>query len=112
MIAGSFGGDILKKEGVLIVLTGDIGSLSARLCKSSWWYLQYPEHIVFLSKKYFAQHSGFLVEEWVRTYASKSYQGSLPYVLRGLASGVVRMRYNGLPSVGPDHVLAVLKNEG
>ncbi len=102
---------MLNKDGVLIVLTGNIGSLSARLCKSKWWYLRYPEHIAFPSRQYFVRYSGFLVKEWIRTYASNDYQYSWPQILRGLASGVVRRRYNGLPSIGPDHVLAVLKNE-
>lgn len=102
---------MLNKDGVLILLTGNIGSLSARLCKSKWWYLRYPEHIAFPSRRYFVRYSGFLVKEWIRTYASNDYQYSWPQVLRGLASGVVRRRYNGLPSIGPDHVLAVLKNE-
>ena len=102
---------ILNKDGVLIVLTGSIGSLSARFCKFKWWYLLYPEHIAFPSRKFFAQYSGFLVDKWVRTYASKGYQYPWPQILKGLASGVVRRRYNGLPSIGPDHVLVVLKNE-
>jgi 2-polyprenyl-3-methyl-5-hydroxy-6-metoxy-1,4-benzoquinol methylase len=103
--------NMLNKDGVLIVLTGNIGSLSARLCKSKWWYLRYPEHIAFPSRQYFARYSGFLVKEWVQTYASKGYQCGWPLILRGLARGVVKSRYNGLPSIGPDHVLAVLKDE-
>jgi SAM-dependent methyltransferase len=103
---------MLKKGGVLVVLTGDIGSLSARVCKANWWYLRYPEHIAFPSRKYFARHSGLVLDRWLRTYASKGYQAGWVEILRQLASGLVKRRYSGLPSIGPDHVMAVLKNEG
>jgi SAM-dependent methyltransferase len=102
---------LLKKGGVLVILTGDIGSLTARVSKADWWYLRYPEHIVFPSREFFARHSGLRLEKWVRTYASKGYEGSWSQILRQLLGGLVRRRYSGLPSIGPDHVLVVLKNE-
>jgi 2-polyprenyl-3-methyl-5-hydroxy-6-metoxy-1,4-benzoquinol methylase len=102
---------MLKEGGVLILLTGDIGSLSARICKSKWWYLRYPEHIAFLSKVYFANRTGFLIEEWVRTYASKGYQCRWTEITRQVTNALLRRRYIGLPSIGPDHVLVVLKND-
>lgn len=102
---------LLKKGGVLVILTGDIGSLTARVCRSNWWYLRYPEHIAFPSRKYFARHSGLLLEKWLRTYASKGYESSWSQILSQLARGLARGQYTGLPSIGPDHVLVVLKNE-
>lgn len=101
---------ILNKDGVLIILTGNIRSLSAQLSGAQWWYTQYPEHIVFPSKKYFLKHSGFLMQERVETYASKGYQRHPFALLKGLANAIVKMQYNGLPSIGPDHLLLVLKN--
>jgi len=102
---------LLRKGGVLVILTGDIGSPTARLCKSNWWYLKYPEHIAFPSRKYFARHSGLSVERWLRTYASKGYRAGWGEILGQLARGVVRRQYSGLPSIGPDHVMVVLKRE-
>jgi 2-polyprenyl-3-methyl-5-hydroxy-6-metoxy-1,4-benzoquinol methylase len=103
--------NILNSNGVLIVLTGNIGSISAQMCKSRWWYLSYPEHIVFPSKKFFSKYSGFFVSEWIRTYASIGYQHPWTVILRGLVIGVIRRSYRGLPSLDADHVLVVLKNE-
>lgn len=103
---------LLSDNGVLIVLTGNIGSFSAKRCKSQWWYVQYPEHIVFPSKKYFLERSGFLVSEWMATYAAQAYRHTWLQILKGLTRKLLlRERYTGLPSIGPDHVLAVLKNE-
>jgi SAM-dependent methyltransferase len=102
---------LLKRGGVLVILTGDIGSVTARVSKADWWYLRYPEHIVFPSREFFARHSGLRLEKWVRTYASKGYEGSWSQILRQLLGGLVRRRYSGLPSIGPDHVLVVLTNE-
>jgi len=103
--------NMLKKGGILIVVTGNIESLSAKLCKQRWWYFRFPEHIAFPSKTYFIHYSGFLVEEWIRTYASIDFQFSWSQALKWLTGSVVRGSYNGLPSIGPDHVLAVMQNE-
>ena len=102
--------EVLNKDGVLIVLTGNAGSLSARLSKSGWWYLKYPEHIAFPSQKYLSEYTGFAVVQWIPTYASKGYQQSWLQVLRGVVGSMRRGRYSGLPSIGPDHVLVVLKS--
>jgi len=102
---------LLKQGGVLVILTGNIGSISARVSRMDWWYLRYPEHVVFLSKEFFTRHSGLSLERWVRTYASIGYKARWTQILRQLAGGVLRRRYSGLPSIGPDHVLVVLRNE-
>jgi len=100
---------LLNNNGKLIILTGDISSLSARLCKENWWYLKYPEHIVFPSRKYYEKFSGFHLEKWIRTYASLPYKQSLISVVRGVVSGMLRRSYIGLPSLGADHALIVLR---
>lgn len=99
----------LSENGKLAILTGNIQSLSAKLAKSHWWYAQYPEHIIFPSRKYFSEYSGMKVEKWVATYASKGYQNSIDKVAWRILKGILRGRaYTGLPSLGPDHVLVVL----
>lgn len=101
---------MLNQGGVLIVLTGNVGSLSARFCKSNWWYLRYPEHVVFPSRKYYAHYSGFLMKKWVRTYVARDYKYPWIQVLKRMIGGVRQGGYNGFPPIGPDHVLVVLKN--
>ncbi len=98
----------LFKDGVVIILTGDINSLSAGLCGSKWWYVNFPEHIVFPSKKYFHNIAGFKVGNWIKTYAAVNFRHPVPVVIKGFLNGVYRGTYTGLPSIGPDHVLILL----
>lgn len=100
----------LSAKGRLVILTGNINSLSARLSGSRWWYAQYPEHIVFPSKKYFRENSGYRIEKWIWTYASIGYIFPFRRVWSEILHTVLRQQtFNGLPSIGPDHVLIVLK---
>lgn len=99
----------LSARGKLVVLTGDIGSLSARLAGRNWWYVQYPEHIVFPTRKFFAGFSGMRLDEWTPTYASKGYVKPAYRIVWELAKNLLRgRRYSGLPALGPDHALVVL----
>lgn len=99
----------LAEKGVLVILTGNIGSLSAKLSGAHWWYAQYPEHIVFPSRRYFSEYSGMKIEKWVSTYASKGYQNTAVKLIVGVLKGILRGKsYTGLPSIGSDHVLVVL----
>lgn len=99
----------LSPEGCLVLLTGDIQSLSARVTGASWWYVRYPEHIVFPSKRYFMSDRRFLIEKWTRTYAYVLYISTASGALKGFFKGMIRGIYTGLPSLGPDHVLAILR---
>lgn len=105
----SFCRDKLRERGVLVILTGNISSVSARITGSKWWYLRYPEHIVFPSKKYFKALSKFRIEKWIYTYASRGYKHNILETLKSSTPAFLMGRYNGLPSLGPDHVLAVLR---
>jgi SAM-dependent methyltransferase len=99
----------LAENGRLVILTGNINSLSAVLADARWWYAQYPEHIVFPSKKYFSKYSGMKIEKWVSTYASKDYQNTTIKAAFVVLKGILRGRaYTGLPSLGSDHALVVL----
>ncbi|MFK8011406.1 MAG: class I SAM-dependent methyltransferase [Marinicellaceae bacterium] len=99
----------LTEKGRLVILTGNISSLSSMLAGSHWWYTQYPEHIVFPSKRYFSGYSGFQIEKWMPTYASPGYKYPVFQIFRGVVRSLIRMNYAGLPSFGPDHSLIVLK---
>jgi len=98
----------LKAGGKLILLTGNINSISARLSGNNWWYSRYPEHISFISKKYLSTLGYLRLDAAIPTYASKGYKRSY---LRVLVSFLIRFpigKYQGLPSLGPDHFLYVL----
>ena len=101
---------LLKPGGKLLVLTGDNGSPSARICTNRWWYVRYPEHIVFPSRRYLGMRpAGLGLERVVRTYASLGYRVPFLRAVRATASLWLRRAYEGLPSIGPDHMLAVLR---
>ena len=99
----------LVNGGKLILLTGDIQSVSARAAGAHWWYVQYPEHIVFPSRFFFESLSNFKLENWVPTYAAAAYNYSFYRVLLSHLKRILIMKkYNGLPSWSPDHALIVL----
>jgi SAM-dependent methyltransferase len=100
---------LLKPGGRLLILTGNVGSLAARLCGSKWWYLRFPEHIVFPSHRFFrSRPAGLRLLRTVRTHASVGYRMPLMRALRRTVSMLVRGTYEGLPALGPDHFLIVL----
>jgi cyclopropane fatty-acyl-phospholipid synthase-like methyltransferase len=98
----------LRPAGRLVILTGNIESVSARIARQHWWYASYPEHIVFPSIKFFKECAGYTIERCVPTYASISYRVPVHSRLRGFLSGFLRGRYRGLPALGPDHMLLTL----
>jgi SAM-dependent methyltransferase len=101
---------MLNPGGKLIFLTGDIDSLGARICGSRWWYLRYPEHIVFPSRQFFGSRpQGLRLDRTVRTYASVGYRVPFIHALRAAASLAIRRSYEGLPALGPDHILLVMR---
>lgn len=99
----------LTENGCLVLLTGNVGSFSARVAGGKWWYARFPEHIVFPSRKYFEEFSGYDVENCLHTYASVSFKYSPSQFLGAIASSLLKWSYTGLPSLGPDHVLVVLR---
>ena len=64
----------LDENSRLVVMTGNIDCLSARLSGRGWWYAQFPEHIVFPSKKYFSDYLGLKIEKWISSYAANSFE--------------------------------------
>ncbi len=100
--------DILVPGGLLVILTGDIGSRTARRYVEKWWYLHAPEHIVFPSREAYTSLDGFTLVEAVSTYASRGYLPTPASRLRGEIQTLLRYG-NGLPLVGPDHHLLVLR---
>lgn len=102
--------ELLAVGGALIVLTGDVDSHSARLTKNNWWYLKAPEHIVFPSTKYFRSLESFQLLSVDKTYASVGYQRPFLWVMaRYVIKRWLLGNYQGLPALGPDHILVVLR---
>jgi len=103
--------DKLQSDGYLVILTGDIGCLSARITGAKWWYVRYPEHIIFPSKKYFAHHPKFQLIDWIPTYAGLGYKQPLVQALKSTTKYLIKGMYSGSPSLVPDHTLIVLKRK-
>jgi 2-polyprenyl-3-methyl-5-hydroxy-6-metoxy-1,4-benzoquinol methylase len=100
----------LSKDGFLILLTGNITCKSAKKSKSNWWYVQYPEHIVFPSKKFFMLNPEFELYDWMTTYHAPIVQRNLLLNFMRTFFNIVRKKiYNGYPSWSPDHYLVFLK---
>jgi SAM-dependent methyltransferase len=101
---------LLNEDGVLIILTGNPQSLSAKISSNHWWYLKAPEHIVFPSLKYIESISGYKLINHIYCYASLGYERnifiSIAQLIRKKVTGA---NYVGLPSIGPDHFLAIMK---
>lgn len=99
----------LRPGGQLIIFTGNALSLGARIAGANWWYLGYPEHIVFPSEKYFGEHTPFRLRQTIATYACKTAK-STPYrIVRALLGGGLQRNYRGAPAIGPDHMLLVMQ---
>lgn len=104
---------LLNPNGILVILTGDIACISSKILKEKWWYVRYPEHIIFPSQEYFGLYSGFKIIKYIHTYNSTGYQLPSLHRIIGILAGLLRANYSGIPSVGHDHILVVLqKTEG
>jgi SAM-dependent methyltransferase len=102
--------NLLSNSGVILLLTGDKHSRSARLSKEHWWYLKAPEHITFPSRNFLNKIPGLDLVSIDNTYASVGYDRSLFLgVAQYIRKSFFVAQYDGLPSLGPDHILAVLK---
>lgn len=98
----------LKPGGRLLIVTGNPLCIGARLSGGRWWYVNYPEHIVFPSKMYFARYTPFKLEQIINTYAGNTYKRTTREILDCTIRGFCNGNYNASPSLGPDHMLVVL----
>lgn len=104
---------LLAPEGVLILLTGDRRCLSAEKSRQNWWYLKAPEHIVFPSENYLSSVPGFQLLTKDSTYASVGYEcAKIVQWIQFVRKSIFKDGYDGLPSLGPDHMLLSLKKTG
>ena len=98
---------LLKPQGILVILTGNINSISSLVSRNNWWYVNYPEHVVFPSRNFFKVHSSFVHIDSLECYASKIRSEEGRIGLKNIRD-VLSNNYNGIPSFGPDHLLISL----
>ncbi|MFN0049480.1 MAG: class I SAM-dependent methyltransferase [Cytophagales bacterium] len=100
----------LKKDGILIVLTGNPHAFTAQLLKNNWWYYCFPEHVVFPSKQFYANLKDFDLVNYAKVYNGKSYTGNLTKLFFKLIYYFrLNGKYIGLPSFVKDHHLVILR---
>jgi SAM-dependent methyltransferase len=100
----------LLSDGFLVLLTGDISSQSSTLSNANWWYVKYPEHIVFPSRKYFLNYSTLKIIDWIHTYNTPKDQTNLQMsIVKNVFNFIGSGKYIGIPRLGPDHCLIILK---
>jgi 2-polyprenyl-3-methyl-5-hydroxy-6-metoxy-1,4-benzoquinol methylase len=92
----------LSPGGTIILLTGDIECRAAARQGSEWWYVQFPEHVVFPSRTYFKSLTEIGLVEIVPTFAERRLE---PRIIRR-AYNVVKGRF--LANY-PDHILVILQ---
>lgn len=106
-----FADELLNSGGLFIILTGNPMSAPAQSAKQRWWYVNYPEHIIFPSQYYFYKYlTGYSVKQFISTYASKTNKSlrlSLIQKLNTLLNGNRKNQYNGKP----DHQFVVLEKK-
>ena len=101
--------ELLKKEGQIVILTGNINSVPAKIFKNRWWYLGYPEHIVFPSIKSFNNFKNFSMLYHIKTYAFKSSQKKARKKILSSFTKLLLHNSNGHKFFLPDHYCVVLK---
>jgi SAM-dependent methyltransferase len=100
----------LKKNGLLVIMTGDVSSSPAQKARQKWWYVRYPEHIVFPSARWFKSLSGF---KHVETKSVYPYRLSDPLrTIKRLCLSWLNPKPGSLPPSAlrsPDHMIVVLE---
>jgi 2-polyprenyl-3-methyl-5-hydroxy-6-metoxy-1,4-benzoquinol methylase len=109
----------LSKDGVLVILTGNVHSLSAQISDKEWWYVRYPEHILFPSIEFFSSLPEFKILKTLKTYPGrfsrkeysqpKNFIRNIKNVVRNIFSSIVRKDFSPSPFTQPDHVIIVLQ---
>lgn len=98
----------LVPGGSLVIITGDINCLSAKLAGAKWWYNSYPEHVVFPSMKFFSRLPGWRVRRKNGILASPYYEHSWKHTLKQTLKQFLRRYYTGVPSFVSDHLFLEL----
>lgn len=100
---------VLVPGGWLVLLSGNIASLPARILKAQWWYPRYPEHVRFPSPKFCAHLEGFRLRSVKGTHAFRTMETSIKQRAKLAWKHLHSPAYNGKPPLLPDHYLIVLQ---
>jgi hypothetical protein len=104
----------LSNDGLLVLLTGDISSSSAKKIENMWWYVRHLEHILFPSMEYFKSLNNFQLTTIVKTYPTKFNTDSsvlkIMKSIKGKAISLIKGNLFPSPFIPPDHIIIVLKN--
>lgn len=100
--------ELLQNEGQVVILTGNINSVPAKIFKNKWYYLGYPEHIVFPSVEGFTHFRDFKIQHHLKTYAFKSEQEKARKKMLSTFFKLLLNKSNGRKFFLPDHYCVVL----
>lgn len=101
--------DALSPFGKLVLLTGNIDSLPARLAGSQWWYSACPEHIILPSRFYLSSLTQWNLILFHSCYNGKSWKFPFIKVAQSSMTAFLTGQYSGYPSFSPDHMLVILQ---
>jgi 2-polyprenyl-3-methyl-5-hydroxy-6-metoxy-1,4-benzoquinol methylase len=100
----------LNEDGLLVIMTGDVSSPPAQKSRQKWWYVRYPEHIVFPSAKWLKSLPGF---KHVETKSVYPYRLADPLrTIKRLFLSWLNPQPGSLPPSAlrrPDHMILVLQ---
>lgn len=103
----------LADDGLLVFMTGDINSWSAKMGKSKWWYVRYPEHVLFPSLSYFESLPNLKVINIVKTLPSRlTVHPPIIKFFKNTKNRLVHMIFGNFapsPLFPPDHIIFVIK---
>jgi 2-polyprenyl-3-methyl-5-hydroxy-6-metoxy-1,4-benzoquinol methylase len=100
----------LSPQGYLIFVTGDISCLPAKLANSNWWYVRFPEHIVFPSRKYFEHHPQLELVNWISTHAGIEYQQPVVKLIKSnIKELFILSDFTAFHTPIADHALIIMK---
>ena len=102
-------GKRLKANGYLIVITGDNCSKEAFEQLNKWYYVSFPEHIIFPSI-FSYRKLGFLVDYSKKIYPGINLKWTLSRIMRKIIL-VFSVNYSGWPFKKPNHYIVILKKK-
>jgi 2-polyprenyl-3-methyl-5-hydroxy-6-metoxy-1,4-benzoquinol methylase len=107
---------ILKKDGLLVILTGDINAINAKLWQEKWYYFYSWEHISFFSKKsliYLTERNGFSLlsirsVSHINGFLYNLYTIIIHNPLMYIYNFYIKKRYKHI-NLAFDHILLIVK---